>query len=281
MKTLVVYCYKEDNDTIINLSFFLKHGVIHNPDYYYVFIVNNMKCSVPIQESNQIRVYKRNENEYDLYSYKWFINHILATEHSFLYMFERYYFANSSCIGPFIPPIVELNWIEIMNKKLEAYDLIAPIVEFPPDSKGYNYIGINTSLNVPFLHSYMFGTNNQSIDILIDVLINARDPTQDNVIMLERILTSTFLLRNKKIYSFLLAFKNIDINDMSIWDYKLWNKSSKTCYEIPENYFGIDVNPFEVMFIKNIRKNHAYRASSISGISNIINSFLNNYTIWY
>jgi len=276
MKTLVLYCYREDNDTITNLSFFLKHGVIEHPDYHYAFIINNNACSIPIQETANIKVYKRTDDEYDLYTYKWYFQTIKPP-----YTFERYYFINSSCIGPFIPPIVEMNWIELFNIKLESYDLIAPIIEFPPDSVGYNLLDIDTTLNVPFLHSYMFGINKQSIHLFIDLLTHNEESTQQNAIYLERMLTSKYLLQSKKIYSFLLAFKNININDSNMWDYRLWNKNMVTCYEVPNNYFGIDVNPFEVIFVKNIRKSHTFRESSMAGISKYMYNMLKNFITWY
>ena len=166
MKTLVVYFYKEEYDTITNLAFFLKHGVIHSDNYHYAFLINNLVCSLDIPETNTIKVFKRSQNEYDLPSYKWFFETMLKESPSYFDQFGTFYFLNSSCVGPFLPTIVESNWIELFNKKLEKYDLVAPIVEFPPDSRGFEMLGLQSNLNVPFLHSYMFGTNVACIYLL-------------------------------------------------------------------------------------------------------------------
>jgi len=276
MKSLIVYYYKEEYDTIINLSFFIKHGIVHSSNYHYVFIIHNGLCSIPIPESTTIQTYTYKEYDYDLSSYKWFFKMMLEKNHIYFNQYKTFYFINSNCIGPFLPTITESNWIELFNKKLERYDLIAPIVEFPPDYHGYNIHGIDTTLNVPFLHSYMFGTNKESLDILKKILFEITDSVMN--ITNERRLTSEYLLQGKKIHSLLMAFKNIDINDSSIWNYKLWNKNTLTCYEVPENYFDIDVNPLEVIFIKNICKN-SHR--NYSTISNYLYKIIINYISWY
>jgi len=281
MKTLVVYYYKEEYDTITNLAFFLKHGVIHSSNYYYAFLINNMVCSLNIEETSTVKIFKRSENEYDLPTYKWFFQNMLKESPTYFDQFGTFYFLNSSCVGPFVPTIIELNWIELFNKKLEKYDLVAPIVEFPPDSRGFEMLGLESSLNVPFLHSYMFGTNSSSVHLLKKVLLGIDNLELSNGINYERILTSEYLIHGKKIHSLLIAFHQVDINDSSIWNYKLWNKTFYTCYEIPENYFGIDINPLEVIFIKNIRKINGIHNIYSSGISRFLYTILNNYISWY
>ena len=281
MKTLVVYCYKEEYDTVINLAFFLKHGIIKSNDYYYVFLINNMLCSLDIEESDTIRVFKRIQNEYDLPSYKWFFEMMLQSSPTYFEQFDTFYFLNSTCVGPFLPTIVESNWIELFNKKLEKYDLIAPIVEFPPDSRGFEMLGIESELNVPFLHSYMFGTKISCLHLLKNILLEMDDFEESNSVNYERKITSEYLIHGKKIHSLLIEFNQIDINDRSIWNYNLWNKSYITCYEIPENYFGIDINPLEVIFIKNVRKMNNIHSIYSSGISRYLYNTLINYISWY
>jgi hypothetical protein len=278
MKSLVVYYYKEDYDSITNLAFFLKHGLLHNPLYHYAFIVRNNVYSLPIKESSTIKIYNYKESDYDLASYKWFFKMTLEQNPFYFNQFKTFYFISSNCIGPFLPTITSSNWIDLFNKKLETCDLIAPIVEFPPDYYGYSNHGIDTTLNVPFLHSYMFGTNSSSLDVLKKVLLGVNDSKTS--INYERRLTSEYLLQGKKIQSLLMAFNKININDSSIWNYTLWNKSTLTCYEVPENYFGIDINPLEIVFVKNIRK-ASNRNSNVSGISSYLHKILLNYINWY
>jgi len=279
MKTLILYSYHEEGDSIVNLSFFLKHGLIHNPEYMYIFLINNTNHLVKIKETNNIKVIEIIDGyDHFLLSYKWYLTTIKETNPNYLEQFDRFYFINSNCIGPFLPTIVDTNWIELFNKKLVSCDLIAPIVEFPPDSKGYSLFGIQTELNVPFLHLYMFGTNQSSIDLLINSLKDVNSNDNHTIINAERKITGFFLLNNKKIQCLLLAFNNYNINDKSIWKYQLWNNNRVTCYEHSQNYFGLDVNPLEIIFIHNIvNKNLNHQ----SNISIYLYKMLKNYITWY
>jgi len=270
MKTLVVYYYNEGPVTINNLAFFLKHGLINNNNYSYVFLINNSICSIDIPERENIRIIKRVINDTELVTYSWFLSQEpLITE------YERFYFISSVCLGPCLPTIVDTNWIELFNKRLETCDLLAPIIEFPPDSMGYSVLGIESNLNIPFLHSYMFGIKSTSIKLLINIFTEFRSNSLDSLIKYERLLSSKFILNNKKIACLLLAFKNIDINDKSLWSYKLWNRGEKSCYEKSGNYFGLDLNPLEIIFIKN----------KLTPDSNTtlrpLQAQLNNYIVWY
>jgi hypothetical protein len=275
MKTLVVYYYNEDTITINNLAFFLKHGVIDNDIYKYVFIINKSVCSIDLFETDNITIVRNTTDTIDLVAYS---NFCIQQPFSYFTDFKRFYFISSVCIGPFLPSFISDLWIELLNKRLEICDLLAPIVEFPPDTIGYSSLGIDSPLNMPFLHSYMFGTNSSSIKLLLNIFKNFTTPSIENSINYERVLSTKFILNNKKISCLLLAFKNIDINDKDIWNYKLWNRNEKTCYEVSESYFGIDLNPLEIMFIKNIpTDNRVY----LSNVSRHLRSQLMNYTVWY
>jgi hypothetical protein len=269
MKTLVVYYYNENTTTINNLAFFLKHGIIKHPDYSYVFLINNSICSIDITQTDNLRVIKRPNNDTELVTYSRFL-----LEEKNITEFERFYFISSICLGPCLPTITNESWIELFNKRLESCDLLAPIVEFPPDSIGYSVLGIESNINIPFLHSYMFGTNNSSIKLLLNIFTEFNNNSIESQIKYERLLSSKFLVNNKRISCLLLAFKNIDINDMTLWSYKLWNRGEKTCYEKSNNYFGIDLNPLEIIFIKINPPLDSCRPS-------LLQSQLMNYIVWY
>ena len=266
MKTLVIYYYNETSITLANLTYFLKHGLIENPNYHFIFVINNSKCAITINETENIKVINTlHTNPLTVYS-----EYFLTISSQYLSEFKYFYFINSICIGPFLPPYIDINWIEIFNKLLVNNDLIAPIVEIPPDNLGYSLIGINSDLNMPFLHCYMFGTNSSSILLLLNIFKDFTEDSDESLVKYERLLTSRYLVNNKRLSSLLIAFKNIDINDKNLWYYKLWNKNNNSCYESPDNYFGLDVNPFEVLFINNIKEN----------MSRFLRSQLKNYIVW-
>jgi len=265
MKTLVTYYYNETPTTLTNLAFFLKHGLINDPNYYYVFIINGT-CSINITTTSNITLTTINiSNPLTAYS-----EYFLSLDPQYLLDFERFYFINSICIGPFLPTYINSTWIESLNNVLSTCDLLAPIVEIPPDNNGYLLIGIDSDLNMPFLHAYMFSTNNSCILLLLNIFKEFTNPKEEYLIKYERFLTSRYLVNGKKISSLLNAFKNININDKNLWSYKLWNKNNTTCYETQGNYFGLDTSPFEIMFVNNSKDN----------ISKGLKEQLINYTVW-
>ena len=222
--------------------------------------------------------------------------------------FNKFYFINSSCIGPFIPPAYSVKWIDIFNDMLDENDMIGPVIEIPDDNLGFkscdlelndsealNYLNnypdlieafgkkniikakehwmkygmkegrnakdnINKLLkydatkNIPFIHTYMFGVNNKGFIHMREVLKNINDMSKIYCICnTERKLTSYLIMNGCKIKSCLTRFKNVDLNKEENWDCFMWNKYNKTtCYEVPKNYFQIDLNPYEILFVKNI-----------------------------
>lgn len=279
MKTLIIYCYFEDNQTKGNLQFFLHNGVINSDEYYYTFIVNNKICTIDFPSNKNINLLIREENDSDLCTYKWFIEKM---GDKYFSEYSRIYFINSSCIGPFITPACSLSWIEIFNDLLKENELVGPVIEIPPDNKGFSVLGLDFKHNIPFIHSYMFGVNSHGFLIIKDVLNNIPDNSkQTTVYNIERKLTSAVLINGGRVKSFLARFKNIDLNKEENWDSNKWNiPGLPTCYEIPNNYFGIDLNPFEIIFVKNIRNINETRMLEHSGLSNQLSSYLERYTQW-
>lgn len=279
-KTVIFYCYFENEETKKNLSFFIKNGLINNNNYKYIFIINNKLLTVEIPNYNNIDLIIRDENNYDLYTYKQIINNLLEKNKNYFDDYKYFYFINSSCVGPFISPIIEENYITIINKKIDKYDLIGPIIEFPNDTLGYSLLNINKNKNIPFLHTYMFAVNKTGFLLLINLFKDLTNDKKDNLDM-ERKISSYFLLNNYKIYTLLSRFKNIDINNEDNWNYNKWNiNNSPSCYEVPGNYFNMDIDPYEIIFVKNIRNPHNFRSLKHSSISDDLKLKIKNYSEW-
>ena len=73
MKTLILYCYLETNETKQNLHFFIKNGIIQENTYKYIFLINNKICSLTFPDYENIELIHREENCGDLYTFNWFI----------------------------------------------------------------------------------------------------------------------------------------------------------------------------------------------------------------
>jgi hypothetical protein len=156
------------------------------------------------------------------------------------------------------------------------------VIEIPPDNLGFKALNIPSTKNIPFIHSYMFGVNSSGFSIIKNVLKSIE--TGDKIYAVcntERKITSSVLINGGKVKSCLAKFKNIDLSKEEYWNSQLWNKpGSPTCYEVPKNYFGMDLNPFEIIFLKNIRNTNETRSAEHSGISNDLFVTINNYSEW-
>jgi hypothetical protein len=129
----------------------------------------------------------------------------------------------------------------------------------------------------------MFGTSAKGFEVVKSVLLDMKpDINKDDIVyIIERKITSSILVKGYKIKSLLTRFKKVDVNNESTWNTKLWSgNNGATCYEVPGNYFGIDLNPLEVIFVKNIRNQNATRGESQAGISETLSSYLKNYIDW-
>jgi light-regulated signal transduction histidine kinase (bacteriophytochrome) len=128
----------------------------------------------------------------------------------------------------------------------------------------------------------MFGLTKPGFDIFKNILNTINDTSKTNIVHnIERIITSSILLSGGKIKTLLSRFKKYDINEEKRWRADLWTETGKpSCYEVPGNYYGIDVNPFEIIFVKNIRNSSDVRSSKNSGISDILKKQIDNYRKW-
>jgi hypothetical protein len=280
MKSLIIYVYIETQETKENLHFFIKNGIIKENNYRYVFLINNNLCSLEFPNYENVEVIYREENCGDIYTYNWFIE---KKKDDYFLDYSNIYFINSSCLGPFISPYCSSNWIDICNEMLKNYELIGPVCEIPPDNLGFTCMGLNINKNIPFIHSYMFGVNRKGFTILKNNLFNNMiiAGKLDLIFKFERKITSSILLNGGRIKSFLTRFKNVDLNNQDNWITEKWNLPGlPSCYEVPNNYFGIDLNPFEIMFVKNIRNCNEVRSIERSYISPKLKLELLKYKEW-
>lgn len=282
-KSLVLYLYREDAQTLENFLYFIKFGTIESESVDYVFIINDYKCSVDFPVFKNIRIIKK-DNGFDLNSY------IFAIKQLELSNYDFFFFINSSCIGPILPTYTTKNWVEIFTDLFnDKIKLIAPIVEIPQDNFGSLALNNNNKFiqksdkSIPFLHTYMFATDKVGMNILLsyEVFREHQIDQFELIHKFERLITSCILNEGYGIRSFLKRFENVDLSLKENWDVSKWSNSlSKTCPEIPKNYDGIDVHPFELIFTKSIRRRHTYRPWGRAGLSKELKNYLKNYVKW-
>jgi lipopolysaccharide biosynthesis protein len=230
MKTLVVYCYYEsDEQSIKNLRFFLKNGIIEKDIYEYCIVING-KCSLYLKEfsSKNIEYITRENEGYDFGAWGYVLEQKKITE------YEKFIFLNSTCIGPFTPRYMKkLDWIEAFISPIDDNTkLCGPTIN-------YKYLGL---IN-PHIQSFAFSTDFIGINILISEGIFNPKPIilKEELIRDHEIRMSTVLLeRGFSLYSFQYSeeYSGEKNHDDIHFEY---------------GYYGDTLNPIEIMFIKNNR----------------------------
>lgn len=200
---------------------------------------------------------------------------------------------NSSCIGPILPVYINQNkWLDIFKNYLNDYGLISPVIEFPPFNDRYvkelkkldSLKNLKNLLTIPFAHTYFIALNKKAIkEIIRNDGLPKKDIDKNTAVgFYERFITSILVSKGFKIKCLLSKFDNLDITQKNInkifFENVLEENFSKNVKdpEIPnDGYFGSDLNPYEVIFFKNIRYQHSHRGKQNSGISENNTKFLN------
>ena len=102
-KYCILYSYFETNYSKKNLYFFIKKGVVFNNDVFFVFLINNHKCSVKIPIQNNIKIIRRNNIGHDFGSWKHGLKSINMN------IFDYFIFMNDAVLGPFLPRYIPKN----------------------------------------------------------------------------------------------------------------------------------------------------------------------------
>jgi hypothetical protein len=220
----IYYAYYNKPEQTENLLFFLKRGYL--PQYNTRFIVTSGRNHPPIpgkidycDGKTDISNWCRYQDDYDYYI-----------------------FINSTCRGPFLANYIKTNWVETIISQFDSdIKLVGPILEVASDT------------DKPFIHAYMWACTREAMEIIRK--IDDWDPNCDKdhaVRGAERQITLQVLNSGYNVKSFLAAHKGIDWRNKKYWKHALWCKSYSDP-EIPNNYFGTNPHPLEIMFVKNIR----------------------------
>lgn len=118
-KSLIFYAYFESPSAVRNLSFFMDQGLLKGVDNIKsVLIINGKECSINENDLNNKwdLILRRDNLNMDFGAWSHAIN-LLQNE---LDNYDRYFFINSSVIGPFFPTWVRFDtkfeWIRIFSE---------------------------------------------------------------------------------------------------------------------------------------------------------------------
>ena len=245
-KVLILYVTHEIND---NVTFFCRKGYINNDNYQYLFIINDLNIKLTmLAQYNNIKILNRENIGYDFGA--WSDGLFLKENGKYIYeKYDYFIFINSTVRGPFFPLWYDNNdWVNIFIKKINNnVKLFGTTINI---SNGHN------NLYTPHVQSMFFVTDKIGLNILIknnifnnnNVIIDKKD-----IIMNKEIAMSTVIINEGyNIGCLLYAYKNINFK-YPTWNYDK-NNTINTDHCAPNNaYFGICINPYEVIFIKTNR----------------------------
>ena len=237
---IVLYCYYElDDIRIKNLQFFIDHGIVEG-DYLYVIIVNGEKLSLKIKNTDNLIIIHRPNIHADFGGWAEGLRYLKTNT----YTADYYIFLNDSCRGPFIPRYIpsSVTWLQMFSSPINDKVKISGCT--------CNYVDYNRNYN-PHIQSYAFCLDNISLDIAIDGGIFNPKKYDFRYIYInnhEVRMTTLLLLAGYDFYAF-------QMSEYSPHDQYLKNKNipHEDIQHGPGTYFGIDIHPLEVMFMKTNR----------------------------
>jgi len=277
MKTLIIYSYRDYPDSASNFKYFINKTLpilSHNT----LLVAYNDNKFIDTSSSNSSVKYFKTHATIDADDFSYLLTRVNINDYT------HFIFLNSSCVGPILPSYSDKDWISIINSNITTkIKLVSPVVEVPPDSLGAKCLPKHMYIrkydgSIPFAHTYFFATDLIGLKILFqyDALSENQIDKDQAIHHFERLVSSCILNEEYEIRSLLKIHEYISWLDKNNWHYNLWSSSGITCPEVPGNYMGTDISPYEVMFFKNIRHPHKHRSPENSGISINNETYLQN-----
>jgi hypothetical protein len=265
MKTLCVYNYYEKNSLYKNnCLFFLNNGINNYSDF--IFVVNG-KSTIKFPEKDNILVIYRENIGYDFMAYSHVLNNINID------YYDYFIFINTSVKGPFIKNnhdwqsiFINLikNDVKLVGTTINIFS--ANPICIPPFQDKLD----DLELSRPYTHiqSMMFAMDKECLRFLKDLIFieNALDNFDDTIIFKEIMMTQYVLKNNWNINVTAPLYQGYDYRTL-----KTDPNYTSNCGDPSYNggYFGGNLDPYEVIFIKTNR-NINYRKIEINIILLII-----------
>lgn len=240
MKHLIIFTYFERPHVMDNLRFFTEHGILPpESDCTFLIVTTEAGFSVPIPELPNVRVIKRLNEGYDFAGWGAGLDAVDLSQ------FDRFVFLNDTALGPFLPRYVPqgTSWVELFTHPLsDQVKLVGSTINYLPHHPDRS----------PHIQTYAWGTDRVGLDILNKrAMFKPTTSEKQDIIEGHEIGASRAILESGyELFAFQLSenanskISEIEkLNDDPLFD---------NCY------YGLSVNPLEVMFIKSTRLANRY-----------------------
>jgi len=257
-KVLVLYSYNEDPGNKANAEFFFKYGYVESPNIKFVFLDNGGDASITLPEG--VERIKRANSGFDCCAFKEAAKTFKPSDYAYFVLM------NASVRGPFYPGFIDTStedWITLLtseirgNTKLVGTTVNCRCFEDCPPKPGVH------------LQSMMLMTDHAGMKIVFDEVLNplqcdvAPDGEAARLMCIEGYelkMSNVMLDHGYNLRPQTLFWKNHNFQD--------WDATRKKCsiqgkYSMharhggdtyyPQNFFGSDLSPLEVLFFKTNR----------------------------
>lgn len=153
-KTAVIYVFHELNDRV---QYFAKNCIFESPDVDFYIVANNhgIRFEVP----SYIKTMTRNNVGFDFgaWSECLFKNNMYKN-------YDKFIFANSSIIGPFLPVDFKGRWTDIyINGLRDNVKLFGSTINATGDSQGRHH----SPKDIAHIQSYIFSADRETVEYLM------------------------------------------------------------------------------------------------------------------
>lgn len=237
MRTLVLYVFHKYNNLV---DFFIKNAIFKKVDLDFLVICNNEYFDIKEKLPNYVTYLNRPNKGYDFagWSHGLFYNDIYKN-------YDHFIFANSSVLGPYLPPGFEGYWTDIyVNELQENTKLFGSTINTLCDP-----------INRSHVQSYIFAMDRTTLEYLIECeifSISNYAVTYDDAVWKKEVLMSRKIIeKGWNIGSFLPLYKNVDFtfSDKKPEDYGIDFLDDIMFPKHLNNIF----KPEEIIFIKGNR----------------------------
>jgi len=245
--TLVIYVYSEtDHLKKANMEYFLQHGLCENCTNVENVIILNGPSELQFPVHKNLYILRRANQCGDFGAWSQLFTEMDPEKYK---KYKRFMFINDTVRGPFVDPSFYLmskqdfHFTDIFNLYVtNSTRMIGSYINcgsvWGQGGEGYSHV-----------QTMSFMLDNVALEV-IRPLIKCYQDKIDTVTLGEIGMSKALLEANINIGSLLYAYRGVDFRTDSKMRLECNTKLDAT---IDGNYFGISVNPFEVVFYKNTR----------------------------
>ena len=258
-RTAVIYVYSHfDNNTIINLQYFVREGMGSTTsatvDYFVVIQGTIGLDELPELQLNGQYIYHENAC-YDWGTFGWLMFHSGYID---IFLYTHFVFINSSVRGPYIHDVVRpsMDWLQILLSQLtHVSKLVGATISCESTGQAFGLFKQN-----PHVQSYAMATDVTGLKIMLKAgAFTCRNNRWRTIFYAEVEASAAILQAGYNIASLVNRYRGVDWRSKDVWE---CNSGISPLNE--RSFDGGSLHPLDAMFIKV--KDQILRAEGFSAL---------------